>query len=67
MGLHPDEVGRFFYPDFARYIEFYNDPKGFLDGYFDRDDAVDKLSTFQSVQQELIRKAEARKQKEKED
>ena len=64
MGLHPDEVGVLSYPDFARYINFYTNPKEFMDGYFNKEDAVDKLNTFHSVQQDLIRRAEAKKEKD---
>lgn len=66
MGLHPDEVGRLFYPDFARYIDFYTNPQRFMDGYMDREDAADKLRTYHNIQQDIIRKAEAKKEKEKE-
>lgn len=63
--MHPDEVGKLFYPDFARYIDFYTNPKEFMDGYFDREDAATKLTTFHDIQQDLIHRAEAKK-KEKE-
>ena len=65
MGLHPNEIGRFFYPDFSRYIDFYTDPKRFMDGYFNQEDAEQKLTTYHDIQQDLIRKAEAKKQQEK--
>lgn len=61
MGLHPDEIGQLSYPDFARYLDYYTDPVKFVDGYMDREDAVDKLQTYHSIQQDIIRRAEEQK------
>ena len=64
MGLHPDEIGHFFYPDFARYIEYYTDPKKFFDDHLDKEDAADKLQTYHDIQQDIIRRAEEKKKKD---
>lgn len=59
--MHPDEIGRLGYPDFARYLDYYTSPSEFVDGFMDREDAADKLSTYHSIQQDIIRRAELKK------
>ncbi len=46
MGVGPDEVGRFYYPEFAGYILYFSDPEGFFDEPTDEADAMDKLATY---------------------
>lgn len=61
-GVNPEVVGRFYYPDFSNYISYYVDPKSFLNyESLDEDMAMQKLATYHDIQQEIIRKAEAKK------
>lgn len=60
-GVTPDYIGRFSYPEFSRYLSYYTNPTKFLEGEPDRDSAMERLTTYHDVQQELIRKAEAKK------
>ncbi len=61
MGVGPDEVGRFYYPEFAYFILYYSNPEQFFGGAPDEEDAMNKLATYHSIQQDIIRKAEAKK------
>lgn len=63
MGLHPDVIGRFPYPDFVRYLSYYTDPTGFFEVTPSREEAMNKLATYHDIQQDIIRRAEERKEK----
>lgn len=61
-GVSPEMVGRFYYPDFSNYISYYSDPRGFLEHEsLDENVAMQKLATYHDIQQDIIRKAEAKK------
>ncbi|HNR25902.1 MAG TPA: hypothetical protein PKI66_04210 [Methanobacteriaceae archaeon] len=61
-GVSPEMVGRFYYPDFSNYISYYSDPRGFLEHEsLDEGVAMQKLATYHDIQQDIIRKAEAKK------
>ena len=60
--MSPEMVGRFYYPDFSNYISYYSDPRGFLEHEsLDEGVAMQKLATYHDIQQDIIRKAEAKK------
>jgi len=60
--VSPEMVGRFYYPDFSNYISYYSDPRGFLEHEsLDEGVAMQKLATYHDIQQDIIRKAEAKK------
>lgn len=60
--MSPEMVGRFYYPDFSNYISYYSDPRGFLEHEsLDENVAMQKLATYHDIQQDIIRKAEAKK------
>ncbi len=63
MGLHPDEIGQLPYPDFARYLSYYTNPAGFFEVMPSEEEAMQKLATYHSIQQDIIRRAEEKKRK----
>lgn len=61
--MHPDEIGELAYPDFVRYLNYYTNPGSFFETPTTEEEAMHKLATYHDIQQDIIRRAEERKQR----